>query len=102
MQNYFLGNTYEVDKSLFKDIGFEEFHNVVCWEEYYVGRFELEDDSYIMLWVTPTPAQFWKAEIYDKSKKRKTIIETGSGSLTKYWDTFLGIAKGMIVIISIE
>ena len=96
------GNTYSIDKKLFKELNFNTFNNLNHEEQYYIGQFDLEDTSYIRLWVTCYPAQFWEAEIFEAQTQTKTIIETGSGALTDFWHTFLGIAKGMIVIKSVE
>ena len=98
----FLGDTYSIDKKLFKKLGLNIFKDLHNDEQYYIGEFLLEDNSYIRLWVTCCPAQFWEAEIFESQTQTKTIIETGSGTLTDFWLTFLGIAKGMIAVKSIE
>jgi hypothetical protein len=52
----------------------------------------------IKIWVTCTPAQFYRFIIKNTDEDISLEIETGSGSLIKYYPMVLSIAQGNLVI----
>lgn len=72
-------------------------------EEIYLGEvfpFSKENGKSISIkiWVTCTPAQFYRFIVYNKEEDIFSEIETGSGSLTKYYPMALAVAEGRLVI----
>lgn len=72
-------------------------------EEIYLGEvfpFSKENGKSvsIKIWVTCTPAQFYRFIVHNTEENISAEIETGSGSLTKYYPLALAVAEGNIVI----
>jgi len=89
--------TYSTDHKLFRELGLKTF-KIGCDEKYFVGKVNISDKSNVKIWVEGCPAQFWYFEIYCEETKEVTKFETGSGSLTDYWDFAKAIAEEMVVI----
>ena len=92
-------STYHVDRPLFKKLGLDLF-TFNDQDEHYVGKVILVDydNSYVELWVRCMPALFWRARVYCAESDKIYNVETGSGSLSTFWDGFKQIAEGMLVI----
>lgn len=52
----------------------------------------------IKIWVTCTPAQFYRFIIHNSGADIFAEIKTGSGSLTKYYPMALAVAEGSLQI----
>lgn len=89
--------TYFRDKDLFKNLGFDLF-NVNHQKEFKVGEYKLDDydTAKITVFVKCMPAQFWRFEI-QTDENISVGLETGSGTLSDYWNIALQFAKGMVV-----
>lgn len=93
--------TYLSDRDLFKELGLQPF-DVKTHEESYIGNVSFENGSYVNLWVTCAPAQFYRAQIYDAEGKVKYEVSTGSGAFENHWPLFKALAQNMLVIDSME
>jgi hypothetical protein len=62
-----------------------------------IGKVETEEHS-IDVYVTCMPAQFWKFDILCLDSGKQTIIETGSGSFTLYWNVAELIGRNIITV----
>lgn len=93
-----MAKTYRVDLELFNKLGLNPF-TVHDKEELFVGEYKVPEynNVIIKIWVSCWPAQFWRFEI-DTSEGGKYSVETGSGSLTSYWDSVMQIAESMFVV----
>lgn len=72
-------------------------------EELYLGEVfphkkEIGHSISIKIWVTCTPAQFYRFIINNSDEDISIEIETGSGSLIKYYPMALAAAEGNLVI----
>ena len=94
-------STYRLDKELFEKLGLKEYKQIKNWETIEVGV--VETDCYsIKISVQGCPVQFFTAEITPKGEAKTIKVETGSGCLSKYWESIEGIAEGMLVVTVIE
>ncbi len=93
-----LAETHSRDLPLFGELGLNPF-TTENEEEIYLGEYKLPGykKASIEIWVTCTPAQFWRFEIIMEDK-RKFQMETGSGSLKDYWPSALLIAKDLLTV----
>jgi len=87
--------TFSRDLELFEELGFTPFE-IDTHKDHYVGTFNYKDGSYIKLHVHCMPAMFWTVEIYCDGSEEVHNLETGSGALSDFWDTFELFATGMI------
>ncbi len=72
-------------------------------EEFYLGEvfpFSKENGKSISIkiWVTCTPAQFYRFIVHNSGADIFAEIKTGSGSLTKYFQMALAVAEGSLQI----
>lgn len=72
-------------------------------EEFYLGEvfpFSKENGKIISIkiWVTCTPAQFYRFIVHNSEEDIFLEIKTGSGSLSKYYSMALEVAQGNLVI----
>lgn len=95
--------TYDSDLPLFRGLGLKPFnHNDKSHKQFYVGKVELEEGSWIEISVKCCPAQFWHFKIYSSDSNKFYEIDTGSGSLVDYWESAKKVAWGMFVVKSIK
>lgn len=88
--------TYDWDKPLFKELGLKEFSFDKNQTVYvFIGE-TLYEGVKVRIFVSTMPAQFWKFDFISCGKKY--VIETGSGSLTTYWNFIKQILDGMLEI----
>ena len=90
--------TYREDIPLFQRLGLKLF-KFDDKEEHYLGEYKLPnyEDAKVKISVECWPAQFWRFEIIS-SEGEKYKLSTGSGTLSRYWESILLFAEGMIVI----
>lgn len=99
VKSIFQNDTYNCDLELFKELGLTPFNNIDNGTKHFVGRVMVEENSsYVDLYVTCFPAQFWREIIFDQDTGLTTEVSTGSGSLNRYWPTFKLIAEGFIAV----
>lgn len=96
--SFLFGNstTYEVDKPLFRKLGFKEF-SIGHRDKTLVGTHNT-DDYAVNIFVECYPAQFWTFEIKEKESDKVIELNTGSGSMSEYWGTVELIIDGMLKI----
>ena len=89
---------YDWDKKLFSELGLEMF-SIDDQEWHEIGEHKLpeHDQASIKVSVCCMPAQFWKFEIQTEEGERYKV-QTGSGSLTTYWESIKLIAQNMMVV----
>lgn len=97
---FIFGNatTYSWDLPLFEKLGLKPFE-IENQEKTFIGEHKLPDydKASVKIWVTCMPAMFWHFEVTtDEGKVFK--IDTGSGSLSNYWDSIEKIATDMLVV----
>lgn len=61
----------------------------------FIGEVETYVGGKIVLSVSLLPATFWRASITNPSGQVH-LLETGSGSITEFWPTFVLFANGML------
>lgn len=90
--------TYQVDLELFQELDLKTF-KTDSQEQFVVGEYKLPNykKAKVKISVTCIPAQFWQFEV-ETDEGRKFHIETGSGSLSDYWDSIMKVAEGMFVV----
>lgn len=88
--------TYEVDKPLFRKLGFKEF-NIGNNDKTLIGTHNVED-FIVSVFVECYPAQFWTFEIEKKETGNVIELRTGSGVMSEYWNTVELIIGGMLEI----
>lgn len=90
--------THCQDLDLFQKIGFKPFE-FNDQEKHFIGEYKLPhyDKASIKVSVTCMPAQFWQFEI-ETDEDQKFTIETGSGSLSDFFDSAVLVAGGMFSI----
>lgn len=87
---------------------FYEKNNIPMWdcrvhETVNLGRIYTDEEfGYIEAEVTCLPAQFWKFKVHSDESEKTYIVETGSGSLSEYFDTMVKMVQAMLVIELIE
>jgi len=69
--------------------------------EVFLGQVDLEDEATIKIYVRSLPARFYRAEITTCTGKIFNI-QTGSGTLNRYWPVFLNVAQNLIEITAIS
>lgn len=89
--------TLRKDLKLFAKLELPPF-KVRRGERTLVGKIKLKDGSYIKVWVTAAPAQFWHFEVYCAENDRVHKLSTGSGSLSDYWNAIRMMAQGLLVV----
>ena len=89
--------TLKKDLPLFAQLGLPPF-KAKGGERTLVGRVPFKDGSYVKVWVTAAPAQFWHFEVYCVEGDRIHKVSTGSGSLSDYWPTVRLLAEGLLVV----
>lgn len=90
-----MSDTYASDLDLFKQLGLEPFTGGGQAERY-AGRVAIGlDGSYVDVFVSCYPAQFWRFIIHNAETGKTCEMETGSGSLADYWRAVDIFAKGM-------
>ncbi len=90
--------TYSGDLPLLKKLGLAPFEGDTH-SEIYVGEVKTEYGyGYVKVWVTGSPAQSFKFEVYCEETNETSIMETGSGTLTDFWSIAESIMEGMITI----
>ena len=90
--------TYRADSELLHKLGLKTF-KTDNQKQFVVGKYKLPNykKANVKISVTCMPAQFWQFEV-ETDEGGKYNIETGSGSLSDYWDSVLKIAEGMFVV----
>jgi len=96
--NIFYNGTYREDYELFDKLGLSRF-DTNNKEEIFVGEYKLPYYEYtkIKIYVSFAPAQFWRFYVETEDGK-KINIETGSGSLSDYWNMVLKVAEDMFIV----
>ena len=94
-------NTSQEDIPLFKKLGLTPFSNLTCHQLHYIGEVK-EGKSYVKIYVTCEPAQFFDFEFYDDSHHTLIHIKTGSGCIADFWPTIEKMMQGMLVVTSME
>jgi hypothetical protein len=89
---YEINTPYKEDLPLLLNLGLSEF--II---ETNIGRVDTDEYS-IDVYVTCMPAQFWKFDILCLESGKRTVIETGSGSFTQYWDVAKMIGQNLISV----
>jgi hypothetical protein len=89
--------TLKTDLLLFKELGLTPFR-AKLGERTLVGKVQLGSGSYVKIWVSAAPAQFWYFEVYCAESEKVYKVSTGSGSLTSYWESVRKIAEGLFII----
>jgi len=95
-------STYSSDRSLFKLLGLMPFTDIPTNKEYFVGEVKFKNGSVVKIWICPTPAQFWKFEVFVAESNKTTKISTGSGTLENFWYAIKLIAEDMLDVENIE
>lgn len=90
--------TYQVDLELFQELDLKTF-KTGSQEQFLVGEYKLPnyEKAKVKISVTCMPAQFWQFEV-ETDEGHKFNIETGSGSLSDYWDSVMKVAESMFVV----
>lgn len=91
-----INTPYKEDLPLLLQLGLKEF---ICESnvETYLGK--VESESYaIDVYVTCAPAQFWRFEVFCKEDGKLTVVETGSGRFTKYWEFVKMVGENIISV----
>lgn len=90
--------TYQVDLELFQELDLKTF-KTDSHEQFVVGEYKLPNHkkAKVKISVTCMPAQFWQFEV-ETDEGNKFNIETGSGSLSNYWDSVIKVAEDMFVV----
>ncbi|AMM49968.1 hypothetical protein TH61_00545 [Rufibacter sp. DG15C] len=91
-----INKPYKDDLPLILELGLDEFileSNV----ESNIGTVDTEDYS-IDVYVTCAPSQFWRFDIFNKVEGKRTVITTGSGMFTQYWDVAKMIGQGLVAV----
>jgi len=93
---------YKSDIKLLNKLGLPVWETKLG-EEIFVGEVfpyykESGKSLSIKIWVTCTPAQFYRFIVHNNEGDIFAEIETGSGSLTKYYTMALAVAEGTLVI----
>ncbi len=87
--------TYSCDKPLLAELGLQAFKGKV-WEEVFVGEVKTDNDgSYVKIWVTGAPAQFYRFETYCADNGKRYTATTGSGNLKTFWPMVKAMAEDM-------
>ena len=96
--SFMFGNstTYIDDKYLFDKLGLKTF-SLENNTEFYCGQVNFEDKSYVKVWVSCYPAQFWRFEVFCADTGKLHYFKTGSGSFRDYYPSMKFFAEGMIV-----
>ncbi|MER2997390.1 hypothetical protein [Pontibacter populi] len=97
---YEINTPHESDLPLIIELGLNEF---VCETnvETYIGSVDTIEFS-IEVFVTCAPAQFWRFVIVCKSNNNRTVIETGSGRFSEYWNVAKLIGQNLVSVTSWE
>lgn len=95
---FIAAKTYSCDLELFKKLGLKPF-KTNNQDELFVGEYELPDyeRAKIKIFVTCTPAQFWRFEIETDENKKFEVL-TGSGAMLEYWSSALKVAESRLVV----
>jgi hypothetical protein len=93
--NIITAKTYSKDYDLFAKLGFKRF-SIDDQFKTLIGTYSFDDESFIKVWVTCFPAQFWHFEIYCAEVDKTYYFATGSGCLSDYWNSIELIATGML------
>jgi hypothetical protein len=93
---FYAADTYERDLPLFKQLGLTPFEGNVDQKRFKVGTVFIHGGK-VDVFVTCFPAMFWRFEIADSSGK-KSVMRTGSGTLSEYWPIVEKIVSGMISV----
>ncbi len=96
------GKPYERDVKLLRKLGLNEWEANLN-EETFIGEvFPPSNPNHknisIKVYVTCAPSQFYKFIVNNKDEDIHCVIETGSGSFTKYYPMTLAIAEGCLVV----
>lgn len=90
-----MADTYQSDLPLFDKLGLEPFEGIEH-NEHEVGRVAVgTDGSYVDVFVSCYPAQFWRFLMYRADTKDTIEMRTGSGALADYWPGAYQMARGM-------
>ncbi|QCR22857.1 hypothetical protein [Pontibacter sp. SGAir0037] len=91
-----INTPYKEDLPLLLGLGLREF---VCETGVETDLGSVETKDYLIkVYVTCMPAQFWKFDIICKEGSRRTILETGSGTFTQYWDMAKMVGLNLVTI----
>jgi len=95
-------NPYKSDIKLLNKLGLPAWESKINEETYLGEVFPFPEERghsiSIKIWVTCMPAQFYKFIVRNADEDIFSEIETGSGSLTKYYPMALSVAQGNFVI----
>jgi hypothetical protein len=95
-------STYSSDKPLFNLLGLMPFKDAPINKEFFLGEVKFDNGSIVNIRVCPTPALFWKFEVFVATSHKTTNISTGSGALKDFWDAIKLIAEDMLDVENIE
>lgn len=93
--------TYHCDLPLFEKLGLTPFV-INNQDKNFLGEYKIPDHDIasVKIWVTCMPAMFWHFEVKNEEGEMFKV-NTGSGSLTDYWDSVEKIATNMLAVNSI-
>lgn len=90
------------DLMLFLDLGLRTFKNAPAWEELYLGH-DTEDEALVYIWVTCTPAQFWRFAIVDFNNNQTINVQSAGGVLlSDIWPEIQQLARGHWIINTVQ
>ena len=99
MGSLYTAQTYTWDLDLFTKLGLQPFKSQ-NQKKLFVGEYvpnRGEEETKVKIWVTCLPAMFWEFEINTVEGKHFKV-QTGTGSLTTFWDSVMLIADNMLTI----
>lgn len=90
--------TYPSDLKLFEKLGLKPFETE-NQEQIFLGEYKLPhyEKAKIKIYVTCMPAQFYQFQVISESGI-KYKIETGSGTLSEYWESVVKVATDMFEV----
>jgi hypothetical protein len=89
--------TLKIDLPLFAELRLLPF-KACRSERALVGKVTLAGGSYVKIWVTAAPAQFWHFKVYCAENSKVHKVSTGSGSLSDYWPSVRLMAEGLLTV----
>jgi len=89
---------HQVDLILFEKLGLKPF-KTSSRDRFLVGEYKLphSEKATIKISVTCLPAKFWCFEVITVQDEA-FIIETGSGTLSEFWDSVIKVAEGLFTV----
>jgi hypothetical protein len=95
-----INTPYKVDLPLLMQLGLREF---ICETNVSTSLGTVENEEYaIDVHVTCAPAQFWRFDILCKEDGKRTVLETGSGTFTQYWNVAELIGRNLVSVMYMD